>query len=133
MALLLDTCAVIWLLKEEAMSAESVAAIDAETKAGRDIFLSPTSAWELGMLESLERVVFAGDVIRRIEGLAGLAFAEQTPRLLYDSNFLPGQPPNDPADRNIIATAREFGLQLVTRDAAILTYGKAGHVRCLAC
>jgi len=46
---------------------------------------------------------------------------------------LPGKPPDDPADRFLIATARQHGLRLVTRDALILAYGEAGHVLTLEC
>jgi PIN domain nuclease of toxin-antitoxin system len=53
--------------------------------------------------------------------------------LLANSCTLPGEPPNDPADRIIIATARESGLVIVTRDSAILSYSQAGHVQTLAC
>ncbi|MNF14334.1 hypothetical protein D3C80_2165180 [compost metagenome] len=40
---------------------------------------------------------------------------------------------NDPIDRILIATAREYDLTIITRDRAILDYGAAGHVRTLAC
>jgi PIN domain nuclease of toxin-antitoxin system len=46
---------------------------------------------------------------------------------------LPGQPPNDPADRVMISTARENGFVVVTRDGPILDYGDQGHVRVLEC
>ena len=133
MALLLDTCAAIWLLTDDGLNAESIAAIEAEGEANRDVFLSPTTAWELGMLESRGRIAFTGDIIRRIEELPGLAYSEQTPRLLYDSSLLPGQPPNDPADRIIIATAREYNMQLVTRDHEILSYAGKGYVKAMMC
>ena len=53
--------------------------------------------------------------------------------VLVASTTLPGTPPNDPADRIIIATARAFGYVLATRDAKILEYGAQGHVRVVAC
>lgn len=133
MSLLLDTCAAIWLLKDDGLNSSSIAAIDAETQAGRDVFLSPSTGWELGVLMARGRIAFASDIIHRIEELQGLAFTEQTPRALYDSNFLPGSPPNDPTDRIIIATAREQGMQIVTRDREILAYAAQGHVKAMAC
>jgi PIN domain nuclease of toxin-antitoxin system len=39
----------------------------------------------------------------------------------------------DPADRLLVATARALPATLITRDAKILSYSKAGHVRALAC
>ena len=53
--------------------------------------------------------------------------------VLVVSTTLPRRPPNDPADRIIIATARAFGYVLATRDAAILDYGAQGHVRIVGC
>jgi PIN domain nuclease of toxin-antitoxin system len=53
--------------------------------------------------------------------------------ILANSCALPGQPPNDPADRIIIATARESDMTIVTRDHLILDYARAGHVRAMAC
>jgi len=35
----------------------------------------------------------------------------------------------DPADRFIVATARRLDAVLLTRDAAVLEYGAAGHVK----
>lgn len=53
--------------------------------------------------------------------------------LLIESCSLPDYLPGDPADRIIIATAREFGMTIVTRDRPILDYARLGHVRALAC
>ena len=49
-----------------------------------------------------------------------------------NSTFLPGNPPNDPADRITIATARAGGMAVVTRDLKILDYA-AGGVEPLGC
>ena len=47
--------------------------------------------------------------------------------------FLPGTPPRDPADRIILATARDLGCTLITRDRALLDYGAQGHARVVGC
>ena len=52
---------------------------------------------------------------------------------LVESSFLPGAPPRDPADRIILAAARSSGLQIVTRDRAILSYAEQGHAWALEC
>jgi PIN domain nuclease of toxin-antitoxin system len=39
----------------------------------------------------------------------------------------------DPADRLLVATARTLPATLITRDAKILSYSEAGHLRALAC
>ena len=48
-AVLLDTCAVIWLANGDRFASEAMAAI---VRAGlrRGIFVSPISGWEIGML-----------------------------------------------------------------------------------
>ena len=46
---------------------------------------------------------------------------------------LPGDPPRDPADRIIVATARDLGATLITRDRALLDYGEQGHVNVVEC
>jgi len=56
-----------------------------------------------------------------------------SPDLLIASSFLPGEPPRDPADRIMLATARDLGAALVTRDRALLDYGGQGHVKIVAC
>ena len=56
-----------------------------------------------------------------------------TPEIAIDSSYLPGNLHGDPADRLIIATARQFGVPVVTRDARIRAYAEAGHVRVIPC
>ncbi len=63
----------------------------------------------------------------------GVELAEKSPDLLIASSYLPGSPPKDPTDRIIAATARELGATLMTRDRALLEYGKQGHVAVLEC
>ena len=48
-----------------------------------------------------------------------------------ESTRLPGGFHNDPADRMIVAAARNRNIMLVTRDEKILEYGRAGFVKVL--
>jgi PIN domain nuclease of toxin-antitoxin system len=59
--------------------------------------------------------------------------AGMRPNLLIASNFLPGRPPNDPADRIIAATARDLEATLITRDRHLLHYASQGYLRAIAC
>jgi PIN domain nuclease of toxin-antitoxin system len=45
------------------------------------------------------------------------------------STQLPGDFHADPADRIIVASARQMGATLVTADKLILAYSKAGHLK----
>lgn len=62
-----------------------------------------------------------------------VTLAMLTHEALIDSSFLPGEPPGDPADRIIVATARNLRCSVVTRDRPILAYAKLGHVSALEC
>ena len=62
-----------------------------------------------------------------------LRLADLPPHVLIAASYLPGTPPNDPADRILAATAREFGYTLVTRDRPLLDYAEQGHLKALAC
>ena len=50
--LLLDTCACMWLMANEDMKDAAVAAIDACADTGKPMYVSPISAWEVGMMKS---------------------------------------------------------------------------------
>lgn len=129
--LLLDTCAVLWLAQGSELSEEARQAI-----ADRNLHVSPITAWEIANLVRKNRIALAippAAWFRQAVDKMEADMPQLTVDLLADSCFLPGFPPFDPADRIIIATAREAGLAIVTRDEAILAYSRAGHVRTLAC
>jgi PIN domain nuclease of toxin-antitoxin system len=52
---------------------------------------------------------------------------------LIASSFLPGAPPRDPADRILLATARDLGATLTTRDRLLLKYGEEDQVSTIPC
>ncbi len=62
-----------------------------------------------------------------------MRLASLSSTVLIASANLPGEPPRDPADRIIAATARAFGYAIITRDAALIDYGRLGHVEIVAC
>jgi PIN domain nuclease of toxin-antitoxin system len=97
------------------------------------LLISIVSVWEIVLLAARGRI----GLPLPIRSWVDLALAPPGIRLLglthtatiVDSVNLPGDAPRDPADRFLIATAREHGAVLVTRDEGILRYGKASHVR----
>jgi PIN domain nuclease of toxin-antitoxin system len=100
------------------------------------LFLSPITAWELGILLSRGRLRIsrsAFEYFRQISSLPGVELAAMPPQLLLASSFLPGAPPSDPVDRILAATAREYGYTLMTRDRALLAYAQEGHLHAIAC
>jgi len=135
-ALLLDTCAAIWLAEGEAIADEAMAAIDRAASASETILVSPITAWEVGLLAARGRIAMSVPPqtwFERLLAVPGIALADLSVRVLIASSYLPGTPPRDPADRMIAATARENGLKLITRDSLLLGYAKQGHIEALAC
>jgi PIN domain nuclease of toxin-antitoxin system len=134
--LLLDTCAVIWVANDEPIAKEAREAIAAALLADAPVYVSPISAWEVGMLAARRRISLRMSPEKwfdRLLGAPGLRLAELPPSLLIASSFLPGDTPADPADRIIAATAREYDLRVVTRDRRLLAYAESGYCRALAC
>ena len=136
MSLLLDTCAAIWLTNADPISDEASDALQQTRRSGESVYVSPITAWEMGLLAARGRVSLLMTPQRWFERLLeapGLRLSEMTPNVLIASSFLPGKLPGDPADRIIAATAREYGYKLVTRDRPLLDYAKQGHIQAIAC
>jgi PIN domain nuclease of toxin-antitoxin system len=134
--LLLDTCAVIWIANGEPITSEAEEIIQEALHAGALAYVSPITAWEIGLLASRGRVrlnISPQLWFERMMAAPGIALANMSPAVLVASSFLPGNPPRDPADRIIAATARELGYRLVTRDRLLLAYGEEGHLQVISC
>lgn len=100
------------------------------------IYVSPISAWEIGLLVARRRVdirITPDAWFTNLLDIPGVTLADLLPSWLIASSFLPGEPPNDPADRIIAATARDLGATLLTRDRKLLDYARQGHLSALAC
>jgi PIN domain nuclease of toxin-antitoxin system len=135
-SLLLDTCAAIWISAQQPMAHGAGEALTTARARDETVFVSPITAWEIGLLVSGGRLNLQMTPERwfaRLMQAPGLQLADILPSVLIAASFLPGQPPRDPADRILAATAREHGFQLVTRDRRLLDYAKQGHIQALAC
>jgi PIN domain nuclease of toxin-antitoxin system len=134
-ALLLDTCALIWVMNDDYLDPTARSRIRECGEAG-DLWLSPITAWEIATLVAKGRLGLTmppENWFATALAMPGVRLAEMPPKTLIQSAFLPGIPPTDPADRIVLATARSGDLTLVTRDAKILSYGRAGNARVLGC
>ena len=132
---LLDTCAVIWIANGDEIASGSRAKVEAAALTDM-VNVSPISAWEIATLQYRGRLTLSMPVqtwFDRFIAASGVVLAEMPTKVLIDSASLPGDPPRDPADRILLATAREYGLTLVTRDSALLDYAGEGHVSALRC
>jgi PIN domain nuclease of toxin-antitoxin system len=134
--LLLDTCAAIWISEEQPLAGEALTAIERSHRRAEFVYVSPITAWEIGLLVSRGKLTSPMSPQRWFERLLeapGVRLADMSPDILIASSFLPGAPPRDPADRILAATAREYGYCLMTRDTPLLTYARQGHLQALAC
>ena len=133
---LLDTCAAIWMSEDQYIAEQASRRLNEAYAAGVPTFISPITAWEIGLLVSRQRFRLLATPERwfeRLLGLPNMRLAAMPPELLIASSFLPGNLPRDPADRIIAATARDLGATVVTRDRALLDYGAQGHISAMAC
>lgn len=134
--LLLDTCALIWVVTNTSLASPAVEALATADDAGAITYISPVSAWEIGLLVAHGKLQFLITPQRWFQtALAAhnVRLASASPELLIESSFLPGKPPRDPADRIIVATARDLGCKLLTRDRKLLDYGSQGFISVVEC
>lgn len=134
--LLWDTCAAIWIYEKARLSPAAIDAMAAAHREGVPSYVSPITAWEVGMLTSrgrLQLLIRPERWFANLFEVVGVQLADMSPDLLIASSYLPGKPPKDPTDRIIAATARELGATLITRDRALLDYGATGHIAVLEC
>lgn len=134
--LLLDTCAAIWLAEDAPLSEAAIEALDAAADRGEKLYVSPWVAWEIGLLTArgkLSLILSPQQWFRRLLAVPLVTLADLNADILIASSFLPADSLRDPADKIMVATAREQGLTLMTRDRMILDYAAKGHVSALAC
>jgi PIN domain nuclease of toxin-antitoxin system len=133
---LLDTCAAIWLMNGDPMSASSRAAVAAAQAGNLGVYVSPMTAWEIATLVAKNRLRLSLSPeawFDALLGLAGVRLAPMPPKVLIASASLPGVPPNDPVDRIIVATGRTYGYAVITRDGELRRYARAGHIELVEC
>ena len=132
---MLDTHALVWLIAgDDQLHAATRQRIEAAAQQ-QQLWISAITPWEIGMLVAKGRLVLDRDVMDWLHAalsLPGIRLAPLDPAVAVASTRLPGEVHGDPADRLIVATARALGATLITADAALLAYGRLGHVGVLA-
>ena len=128
--LLLDTHVWIWLLEGVPGKLDrSDIRLITRTSETAGLLVSAISVWELGVLEAKGRVSLSTGIhawVERALDAPGVTLAGISPAIALDASRLPGASHGDPADRILIATARQHGARLATRDRAILDYARTG-------
>jgi PIN domain nuclease of toxin-antitoxin system len=121
--ILLDTHAWIWWVSEPSrLSRRARSALDYAAR----IAVCPISAWELSTKVRMGKIRLDRDVmvwVKQALDRPRLSVAELSPEIAVragglDRNEFHG----DPADRLIVATAIELGIELVTKDRRIRDY-----------
>jgi PIN domain nuclease of toxin-antitoxin system len=98
--------------------------------------MSPITAWEIALLSAKGRLASPLSPLAWFERFTrrpDVRLVDLTPPILVASCFLPGWDGRDPADRIIVASAREMGLTILTRDHSMLAYANAGYVLATEC
>jgi len=134
--ILLDTCALIFISEDQRITQKATELLNTVHSAGGITYVSPISAWEIGLLAARNRLTLLTTPQRwfsRLLAAPSVQLADMRPDLLMESSFLPGKPPRDPADRIIAATARDLACTLITRDRALIEYGEQGHLHIVEC
>ena len=138
--LLLDTHALLWLLRGEFRTQAAQDAVETAQDAGA-LYASAVTAWELGVAE-LKRTgrpelgMAAGAWFRQALRTTGAKLATITPAIAAEAASVPAiYGRGDPGDCFLIATARVRRLSLVTRDGPILRLAAArpSYVQVVEC
>lgn len=138
--LLLDTHALLWLVRDDPMTKAALDAVEAAQDAGT-LYASAITAWELGVADlkrtNRPELGVAPDAwFRRALRLSGAKLATITPAIAAEAASVPATyGRGDPGDCFLIATARLRRLSLVTRDGPILQLAVArpSYVQVVEC
>lgn len=118
--IVLDTCAVIWLVLEPSMlSKDAKEAITSARQSGH-LYVSDISLYELAWLIRNRRITVHVPLEAFLSEVASIiSVIGINANIARLSQELPASYPKDPMDRIIGATALDRGIPLVTRDVAI--------------
>ena len=122
--ILLDTHIWVWLASGAKELRPPLRELIDQHRAG-GLGISVISCWEVAKLVEKGRLLLdqpTGDWITAALKYPSMALLPLTPAIAVESTMLPGSFHADPADQLIVATARVFGLSLVTVDRKLSNY-----------
>jgi PIN domain nuclease of toxin-antitoxin system len=125
--ILLDTHVWIWAINNNPRLDPQFAEIIRENP--NSVCVSIVSCWEISMLVAKKRLDLGAPPEKWFESVlseSGIILLPLTPQIAAQAYSLPGKFHEDPADRMIVATARNRNALLLTEDEKILGYT---HVR----
>ena len=127
--ILLDTHVLIWWVNGDLnrLSKAALAAIDRNRQSNQKqkLLVSAISCWEVAMLLERGRLSLSMDSEKwfdLITSIPAIKFLPLQPRVAINATRLPEPFHADPADRFLVAQARQLNLPLVSADARIRQY-----------
>ena len=123
MRVLLDTHAWIWHFAAPELLSDMGRGVLRDPS--NELFLSPISTWEVGMLARKGRLTLDREPQAWISAALAATPATQLPithEIAARSHDLPGYPNPDPADRFLVSTALIHDLRVLTRDESMTVW-----------
>ena len=122
--ILLDTHVLVWMVSDSSRLSRAAARELRKAEQTGDMAIATITLWELALLYHHGRLRTSGSIesaIRMILEKSRVQVLEVNPEIAALTTTFPDSFPKDPGDRLIGATARAYGLTLVTQDDRILS------------
>lgn len=132
--IVLDTHVLVWCVEGHPRLGVAAGARIEETRRTDRVGVSAMTPWEIALLVEKGRLRLAMEAAAWMEtvlGAQGIDLLPIEPAIALDSVRLPGGFHAGPAGRLIVATARHWGVPLLTADQTILAYAADGHVQAI--
>jgi PIN domain nuclease of toxin-antitoxin system len=120
--ILLDTHVLVWMVSDSSRLSRVAAREMRKAERNGELAIASISLWELALLYERGRLRTSGTIessIRTILEKSRVQVLEVTPEIAALTTTFPESYPKDPGDRLIGATARAYGITLVTLDERI--------------
>jgi PIN domain nuclease of toxin-antitoxin system len=124
--IVLDTHSLLWWVNgSKCLSTSATEAIEQELDSSGKDLVSAITPWEIAMLLQRGRLALGMDLDEWLDAVESIECVELVPigaQVAMQAVRLPGEFHKDPADRFIVALARERNVPLVTADEKIQRY-----------
>lgn len=121
--ILLDTHVLVWMVTDPKRLSRTADREIHKAQHDRSCAIASISLWELAQMFKNQQLRGVGSIENAIGDIlddSGVKVLEITPEIADLSTSFPENCPKDPGDRLIGATARAYGLTLITQDERIL-------------
>jgi PIN domain nuclease of toxin-antitoxin system len=121
--ILVDTHVLVWMVSDSSRLSRAATRELRKAEQSGDMAIASITLWELALLYRRGRLRSSGSVesaIRTMVEKSRVQVIEITPEIAALTTTFPESYPKDPGDRLIGATARAYGLTLVTQDERLL-------------